>query len=295
MAEPWARLASFMVQAYTQEIRHVLCNAREPAVRMSAHRPPGRPAVERGPQQPSIWSRVGRGRLLAGCAAVALLGQGCTLIAIKRSVYQLDHPFAVSDGAFRRSLDTFGNTMVAGNRAEILNNGDEIISSMAAAIREAKVTVNLESYIFKNDKAGKMFAQPLIEAARRGVQVRVLVDGTGSSHSWPILNRMRDAGAKVYVFHPIGLWSLYNIGWRTHRKILVVDGTISFTGGFCIADNWLGDARNPKEWRDSMVRVTGPVSAQMQAIFSQDWTYTTGEILAGDKFYPRLDRTGTVE
>jgi cardiolipin synthase A/B len=226
---------------------------------------------------------------------VALLTQGCTLIALKRTVYQFDHPFAVKDAAFRRSLDTFGNTMVGGNTAEILNNGDAIIAGMSAAIREAKTTVNLESYIFKNDKAGALVAQPLIEAARRGVQVRVLVDGTGSSHSGPILDRMRQAGAKVYVFHPIGLWSLYNIGWRTHRKILVVDGTVSFTGGFCIADNWLGNARNPKEWRDVMVRVTGPVSAQMQAIFSQDWTYTTGEILAGEKFYPRIAPAGTVE
>ncbi|MBW8878922.1 MAG: cardiolipin synthase B [Acidobacteria bacterium] len=157
------------------------------------------------------------------------------------------------------------------------------------------MTVNLESYIFKNDKAGEIFAAALIAAARRGVQVRVLVDGTGSSHSGPILDRMRQAGAKVYVFHPIGLWSLYDIGWRTHRKILVVDGAVSFTGGFCIADNWLGNARNPKEWRDMMVRATGPVSAQMQAIFSEDWTYTTGEILAGDKFYPRIAPAGGVE
>ncbi len=239
--------------------------------------------------------RVGRGFLLAGCAVVALLGQGCTLISLKRSVYRFDHPFAVADGAFRRSLDTFGNTMVGGNRAEILNNGDEIFPAMTGAIRAAKVTVDLESYIFKNDKAGEIFAAALIDAARRGVEVRVLVDGTGSSHSGPILDRMRQAGAKVYVFHPIGLWSLYDIGWRTHRKILVVDGAISFTGGFCIADDWLGNARNPKEWRDMMVRATGPVSAQMQAVFSEDWTYTTGEILAGEKFYPRIAPAGGVE
>ncbi|HEY4590237.1 MAG TPA: phospholipase D-like domain-containing protein, partial [Thermoanaerobaculia bacterium] len=224
--------------------------------------------MEADSQRRPFRNHRGHGFLLALGLAVALLSQGCTLIAVKRSVYQFDHPFAVKDAAFRRSLDTFGNTMVGGNTAELLNNGDAIIGSMTEAIRQAKVTVNLESYIFKNDKAGALFAQPLIEAARRGVEVRVLVDGTGSSHSGAILDRMRKAGAKVYVFHPIGLWSLYNIGWRTHRKILVVDGTISFTGGFCIADNWLGDARNPKEWRDSMVRVTGPVSAQMQAIFS---------------------------
>ncbi|HTG33902.1 MAG TPA: phospholipase D-like domain-containing protein [Thermoanaerobaculia bacterium] len=97
------------------------------------------------------------------------------------------------------------------------------------------------------------------------------------------------------MFHPIRLWSLYKIGRRTHRKMLIVDGAMSFTGGFCIADNWLGDARNPKEWRDMMVRATGPVSAQMQAIFGEDWTYTTGEILAGDKFYPRIAAAGEVQ
>jgi cardiolipin synthase len=248
--------------------------------------------VKRGSQGSSIW----RNRLLACGAAVALLGQGCTLIsADKRSVYQYDHPFAVADAAFRRSLDGFGNTMVGGNRAEILNNGDAIVAGMIGAIRDAKRTVDLESYIFKNDKAGGIFADALSGAAQRGVEVRVLVDATGSSRSGPLLERMKQAGVKAYVFHPIRLWSLYKIGRRTHRKILVVDGTVSFTGGFCIADDWLGDARNPKEWRDMMVRATGPVSAQMQAIFSEDWTYTSGEILAGDKFYPRIEPAGSVE
>jgi cardiolipin synthase len=234
-----------------------------------------------------------RGLLLAGCSAVALLGQACTLIsADKRSDYKYDHPLAVEDAAFRRSLDAFGNAMVAGNRAEILNNGDAIFPAMTAAIGDAKRTVDLESYIFKDDKAGGIIAAALMDAARRGVEVRVLVDGTGSSRSWPLLDRMRQAGVKAYVYHPIRLWSLYKIGRRSHRKILVVDGTVSFTGGFCIADDWLGDARNPKEWRDMMVRATGPVSAQMQAIFSENWTYTTGEILAGDKFYPPITPAG---
>jgi cardiolipin synthase len=157
------------------------------------------------------------------------------------------------------------------------------------------VTVDLESYIFKNDKAGEMFAEALMDAARRGVEVRVLVDATGSSRTGPLLDRMKRAGVKCYVFHPIRLWSLYKIGRRTHRKILVVDGKVSFTGGFCIADDWLGDARNPKEWRDIMVRATGPVSAQMQAIFGEDWTYTTGEILSGDKFYPHIEPAGETQ
>jgi cardiolipin synthase A/B len=236
-------------------------------------------------------------RLLACCSLVALLAQSsaCTMVRFdKRSVYKYDPPFAVEDDTFRRSLSAFGFAMVEGNRAEILNNGDEIFPAMTAAIREARMTVNLESYIYKDDRAGKIIADALMDAARRGVEVRVLVDGTGSKFSGPLLERMRQAGVKTSVFRPIRLWTLHKIVRRTHRKILVVDGTISFTGGFCIADSWLGDARNPEEWRDMMVRNTGPASAQMQAIFSEDWTFSTGEILAGEKFYPRIAPAGEV-
>jgi cardiolipin synthase len=228
-------------------------------------------------------------------AALLVPTSGCTMVRFdKRSVYRYDHPFAVEDDAFRRSLSAFGNEMVGGNRAEILNNGDEIFPAMTRAIREARATVNLESYIFKDDRAGRIMADALMEAARRGIEVRVLVDGTGSKFSGPLLERMRQAGVDARKYRPIRLWSLYKIARRTHRKILVVDGTVSFTGGFCIADQWLGDARRPQEWRDMMVQVTGPASAQMQAIFSEDWTYTTGEILAGDKFYPRIAPAGEV-
>jgi cardiolipin synthase len=236
-------------------------------------------------------------RLFFWCFLAALLVQSsaCTMVRFdKRSVYKYDHPFSVEDDSFRRSLGAFGFAMVDGNSAEILNNGDEIFPAMTAAIREARMTVNLESYIFKDDKAGKIIADALMDAARRGVEVRVLVDGTGSKFSGGLLERMRKAGVKATMFRPIRLWTLHKIARRTHRKILVVDGNISFTGGFCIADAWLGDARNPKEWRDMMVRATGPVSAQMQSIFSEDWTFTTGEILAGDKFYPKIAPAGEV-
>ncbi|HEX6904091.1 MAG TPA: cardiolipin synthase [Thermoanaerobaculia bacterium] len=228
---------------------------------------------------------------------MALLVQapGCTMVRFdKRSVYQYEHSFGVEDDAFRRSLSAFGFAMVEGNRAEILNNGDAIFPAMTEAIRGARKTVNLESYIFKDDKAGKIIAEALIDAARRGVEVRLLVDGTGSKFSGPLLERVRQAGGKAAMYRPIRLWTLHKIARRTHRKILVVDGEISFTGGFCIADSWLGDARNPKEWRDMMVRATGPVSAQMQAIFSENWTFATGEILAGEKFYPRIAPAGDV-
>ncbi len=251
--------------------------------------------MEERSQRPSIGHRFSGGAVLALLLLPLVLTSGCTLLSLdKRSAYKYDHPSAVEDLSFRRSLDGFGNPMVGGNQAEILNNGDEIVAGMLGAIREAKVTVDLEAYIFKNDKAGEMFAAALMAAAQRGVEVRVLVDATGSSRTGPLLARMRKVGVKADVFHPIRIWSLYKIGRRSHRKILVVDGKVSFTGGFCIAQEWLGNARNAEEWRDTVVRATGPVSAQMQSIFAEDWTYTTGEILAGDKFYPQLAHEGDI-
>ena len=251
--------------------------------------------MAKGSQRPSTGRRLRRGSALALLLLPVVLTSGCTLLSFdKRSSYKLDHPAAMEELSFRRSLDGFGTPMVGGNRAEILNNGDQIFAGMLGAIGEAKVTVDLESYIFKNDKAGELFAEALMAAAKRGVEVRVLVDATGSSRTGPLLERMRKAGVKAEVFHPIRLWSIYKIGRRSHRKILVVDGKVSFTGGFCIAEAWMGNARNPKEWRDMMVRATGPVSAQMQAIFAEDWTYTTGEILAGDRFYPRIEAAGEI-
>ncbi len=238
-----------------------------------------------------------RGGLLSCCLLLALLLQtsACTMVRFdKRNVYTYDDPAAVADVTFRRSLSAFGFSMVDGNRAEILNNGDEIFPALTQAIREAKKSVNLEAYIYKDDKAGKIITEALIEAARRGVEVRVLVDGTGSKFAGPFLGRLREAGAKTAMFRPIRLWTLHKIVRRTHRKIVVVDGEVSFTGGFCIEDSWLGNARNPKEWRDMMVRVTGPVSAQMQAVFGEDWTFATGEILAGDKLYPEIAPAGDV-
>ncbi len=236
-----------------------------------------------------------RGKMRACLLAAAMLAaaastSGC-LSWSKRSDYQFDHPSPTSDPAFRRSLHAFGTAMVAGNRATLLRNGDAFVPAMIAAIQGAKVSVNLESYIFKDDRAGEMFTAALSGAARRGVEVRVLFDGTGS-HPGKLRGLLEQAGVKVLIYHPVRLLTIYKLTQRTHRKILVVDGAICFTGGMGIEANWLGDARNPSEWRDDQVEVTGPVVAQMQAIFSEDWTYTSGEILAGEKFYPALASTG---
>jgi cardiolipin synthase len=139
-----------------------------------------------------------------------------------------------------------------------------------------------------------MVTNALVDAARRGVEVRVLVDGTGGKLG-ALADQMKKAGIDLRIYHPVRPWNVLRIGQRTHRKILVVDGTVCFTGGLGIEDRWLGNARNPNEWRDTQVEVWGPVAAQMQAIFGENWTYTTGEILAGDKFYPVMEAAGDLE
>jgi len=235
-------------------------------------------------------------RLLAVCLAVLTGLAGCTVInnirgSEKRKIYELEPTFRVSEPDFRRSLDNFGTPMIGGNTAELLVNGDEIFPAMTRDIRQAKTSVNLETYIFQPDRAGRQFADAMIAAAKRGVQVRLLVDAWGSKLA-ELGKELEAAGVKVRKYRPLRLITIYKVGKRTHRKILVVDGKIAYTGGLGIDDRWLGDARNPKEWRDTQVRVAGPVVDQMQAIFAEDWTYVTGEILVGQAFYPKREPTG---
>lgn len=229
--------------------------------------------------------------LILGCA---LASSACNILqSEKRDVYKFDHPFNVGNPAFRRSLDGLGEAMVPGNTAVILRNGDEFFPAMTKAIREARHSVNLEIYIFMDDRAGKQFTDALTEAARKGVEVRVLVDGVGSRVG-ALKARLNDAGVILRKYRPFRLYTIHKTGKRTHRKILVVDGKVCFTGGMGIDERWLGNARGPSEWRDTMVQVTGPVASQMQSIFAEDWTFTTGEILAGDKFYPAHENAGSV-
>jgi cardiolipin synthase A/B len=260
---------------------------------------PRDPAPHRGEPVHARAAGARRGRLsrlLLAIATIAVIAPelGCTSTATKRRVYHFNHPVPPEDVAFRRSLDSFGNLVVKGNRAELLLNGDGIFPAMVQAIEGAKRTINLESYIYSDDQAGALITNALVDAARRGVEVRVLVDGTGG-HPGKLAGQMKQAGIDLRVYHPVRPWNLIRIGQRTHRKILVVDGTVCFTGGLGIEARWLGNARNPNEWRDTQVRAAGPVAAQMQAIFGENWTYTTGEILAGNKFYPPIEPAGDLD
>jgi len=236
--------------------------------------------------------------LLAFLIAAGWGGSGCTLVpkvivSEKRDVYTYKHPFDVESATFRRSAEALGNPMVDGNSAILLKNGDEIFPAIIRDIRAAEHTVNLETFIFQPDDAGKQVAGALIAAAKKGVQVRLLVDFYGSSLGG-LAKELKEAGVEVHTYRPLRLITIYKVAQRTHRKILVIDGRIAYTGGLGISWQWLGNARNKKEWRDTQVRVEGPVAAQMQAIFSEDWVFTTGEILAGNDFYPSITPAGSI-
>jgi cardiolipin synthase len=177
-----------------------------------------------------------------------------------------------------------GRDLVDGNRIEPLDGGDTAYPRMLDAIGEAKRSIGMASYIFDNDPTGRIFVDALAAAVRRGVAVRVLIDGIGSSYTWPsIVGRLSQAGVRVDRFLPTSVPIYFPYAnLRNHRKILVIDGTVGFTGGLNIRDGcWL--AHNPRHpVRDMHFELQGPVVAHLLEVFLEDWAFATGEVLAGD-------------
>ena len=211
---------------------------------------------------------------------------------IERRVERL---YAAADPGFQRAMGVLlGPAILQGNRFEALLNGDRIFPAMLTAIRNARKTITFESYIYWSDAIGKEFAEALAERARAGVKVHVLLDWVGSNKMDPShLAAMEAAGVEVRKFHKPAWYSLARMNNRTHRKVLVVDGKVGFTGGVGIAGLWTGDAQDPQHWRDTHFRAEGPVVAQMQAVFLDNWIKTTGVVLHGDNYFPELSEAGS--
>jgi cardiolipin synthase A/B len=207
---------------------------------------------------------------------------------------ELTRQYDTDDAQFRRSLGVLlGPPIVEGNKVDVLLNGDQIFPAMLDAIRGAQKTVDFETYIYWSGSIGREFTEALAERARAGVQVNVLLDWIGSIKiSDKEIDEMRQAGVHLHRYHKPVWWKLARLNNRTHRKLLIVDGKVGFTGGVGIADKWRGHAQDPDHWRDTHFRVEGPVVGQMQAVFNDNWTKATGRVLDGDAYFPALKAVG---
>ena len=210
---------------------------------------------------------------------------------------KIEHRYAVSDPQFRREMGVLlGPGIVPGNVVTDLENGVEIFPAMLAAIRGAQKTITLETYIYWSGNVGQQFADALSERARNGVAVKVMVDWAGSiKMEDSLLQSMKDAGVEIHQYRPLKWYNIGRLNNRTHRKLLVVDGRIGFTGGVGIADIWEGQAQDPDHWRDLHFRVEGPVVAQFQSAFNDNWIKTTGVVLNGEDYFPPLQPAGAMD
>jgi cardiolipin synthase len=202
--------------------------------------------------------------------------------------YGLDHEFAIGDDEFLPTMaGAMGVPFLPGNRIDILNNGDEFYPAMLQAITHARRSITIEAYIYWAGEIGVEFAKALAARAAAGVKVKILLDAVGSaSIGDEILKILERGGCQLAWYNPIRWYSLGRFNHRTHRKSLIIDGRIGFTGGAGIADQWKGHAQDPQHWRDMQIRVEGPAVTPLQTGFAQNWLQTTGELISGDIFYP---------
>lgn len=193
---------------------------------------------------------------------------------------------ALGAAAGARSMD--GNTVL------LLQNGAAIFPPMLAAIEGSRQTVHFSNYVFWSGLVADSFADALCAAARRGVTVRLIIDRQGSSSKLDqgLVRRLSDAGCHIAWYRRAQWFTVLKYDRRTHRRLLVVDGRVAFTGGVGIADQWAGDGDGPAHWRDTHVRLTGPAVADVQAGFTESWNECTEELLLDAVEYPALESTG---
>jgi cardiolipin synthase len=233
------------------------------------------------------------GVLRHGVIMAAALGgvlAGCTL---SRPDY-IAPGVAVGDSAFVRAVEAHTlSGLIEGNRAQVLVNGDEIFPAMLEAIRGARHTITFANFSWEDGEIAREIVEALAERCRAGVGVNVLVDAIGSSAMPKELARtLAGSGCAFARYHPVRPLTIRRVNHRNHRRVLVVDGRIGFTGGTGIGDKWTGDGSQPGHWRQTDVRVEGPIVRALQAAFVEDWREATTLLLAGDAYFPPLEPRG---
>jgi cardiolipin synthase len=229
---------------------------------------------------------------------MGLMALACYLIAPVEAApqYGLDHEFAIDDEEFLPTMaGATGEAFLPGNALSILNNGDAFYPAMLKAIEEAEVSITIEAYIYWAGEVGIQFARALAAKAKAGVRVKILLDAVGSSTIGEDVLKILEAGAcQLAWYNPLAWRRLNRYNHRTHRKSLIVDGRVAFTGGAGIADHWRGNARHPGEWRDLQIRIDGPAVTPLQTGFAQNWLQTTGELISGPLYYPLSEPAGSL-
>ena len=212
----------------------------------------------------------------------------------KKIEHKIERLYASDSPQFIRSMGLLlGPPVVGGNRFKALVNGDEIFPSMLEGMRSAQHTITFETFIYWSGAIGEEIARVLADKARAGIAVHVLLDWVGSSKMDKRYQQMlREAGVQLVLYHKPHWTGLGRMNDRTHRKLLVIDGRIGFTGGVGIAQEWTGHAQDDMHWRDSHFRVTGPVVGHMQAVFMDNWIKATGNVLHGPDYFPEADEVG---
>jgi len=222
--------------------------------------------------------------------ALCIVLPGCTLSRPQYAAPDVQ----VGESAFVRAMEAHTMSgLVDGNRAEVLVNGEQIFPAMLAAIRAARTTITFANFIYEDGPIADEMAEALAERCRAGVGVNVLVDAVGSNKMPKPLRRMLSAsGCHFARYHSVNPFALKRFNHRNHRRILVVDGRIGFTGGTGVGEQWMGDGRQKDHWRQTDVRVEGPIVRFLQAAFAENWRDATGILLTGDAYFPEPQRRG---
>ncbi len=204
--------------------------------------------------------------------------------------FELEDPPSPGTPDFARLVEALTTAPLRqGNRVTVLRNGDQIFPAMLGAIQSAERTVDFATYVYWTGSIAPQFADVLAQRARAGVEVNVLLDAVGAAKmDRALVERLQAAGATVAWFRPVRWWTLHKLNNRTHRKILVVDGRVGFTGGVGIAEEWTGNGQDAGHWRDTHVRVEGPAVRDLLGGFLDNWSEATQCILSGREHLPDL-------
>lgn len=201
------------------------------------------------------------------------------LVSQDPSTIRLDSVMPADDQEFADYVAALtASPITADDRYDVLVNGDRAFPAMLDAIRSAKRRVNLISYIYGDGDVARQFTDALLGARGRGVEVNLVVDAYGASMPRDHIRRLREAGCIVGRYHPLRWYSLQEASYRMHRKLLIIDGRVAFTGGIGIDDQWLGNAQDKHHWRDTQIRIDGPAARYLEAIFYESLSETSGQI-----------------